>query len=166
MNRRIFFALLFCALMQQAMLFAENWPQWRGPLLNGSTTEKNLPEKWTTTENVLWTAPMAGPSHATPAVWGDSVFVTSPDENKNLLAFCVDRKTGKVRWQKQVATGDRTSGRNNMASPSPVTDGKTVFFMFGTGDLAAYDFKGKQLWARNICKENGKFSILWLYVSS
>lgn len=167
MNRKIFFALLFCAVALVPALFAENWPQWRGPFLNGATTEKNLPDTWTTTENVLWTTPMPGPSHATPAVWDDCVFVTSPDENKNLLAFCVDRKTGKVRWKKEVGTGDRNSGpRNNMSTPSPVTDGKTVFFMFGTGDLAAFDFKGKQLWARNICKESGRFSIMWLYGSS
>jgi outer membrane protein assembly factor BamB len=166
MNRKLFFALLFCALIPLTKAVAENWPQWRGPFLNGSTTEKNLPEKWTTTENVLWSTAMPGPSHATPAVWNDVVFVTSPDPEKNLLLLCLDRKTGKVRWQKQVGIGDKTIGRNNMASPSPVTDGKTVFAMFGTGDLAAYDFSGKQIWARNLCKESGKFSIMWLYGGS
>lgn len=109
---------------------------------------------------------MPGPSHATPAVWGDNVFVTSPDADKNLWVICVNRKDGKVRWKQQVGTGDKTIGRNNMASPSPVTDGKTVWVMFGTGDLAAYDFSGKQLWARNLCKEGGKFSIMWIYGSS
>jgi outer membrane protein assembly factor BamB len=166
MNRKTLLALLSCALISQSQAFAENWAQWRGPYFNGSTTETKLPDKWSTTENVLWTAPMHGSSHATPIVWNDVVFVTSPDANKNLLLFCIDRKTGKVRWQKEVATGDRISGRNNMASPSPVTDGKAVWVMFGTGDLAAYDFSGKQLWARNLAKESGKFSILWLYGSS
>lgn len=166
MNRKIFAALVFCALMQTSGVFAENWPQWRGPSFNGSTTERNLPDKWSTTENVLWTTPLPGPSHATPAVWNDVVFVTSPDQEKNLWVFCIDRKTGKVRWKQQVGTGDRTIGRNNMSTPSPVTDGKMVWVMFGTGDLAAYDFSGKQLWARNICKESGKFSINWLYGSS
>jgi outer membrane protein assembly factor BamB len=164
MNRKMLLALLCCAFTWQAR--AENWPQWRGPFLNGSTTEKNLPDTFSATENVLWKAPMPGPSHATPAVWNHVVFVTSPDAEKNLLLLCLDRKTGKVRWQKEVATGDKTIGRNNMASPSPVTDGKTVWVMFGTGDLAAYDFSGQQLWARNLCKENGKFSIMWIYGGS
>ena len=145
---------------------AENWPQWRGPFFNGSTTEKNLPETWSKTENVLWSTPLPGASHATPAVWGDSVFVTSPDAEKNLLLFCLDRKTGKIRWQKQVSIGDRVIGRNNMATPSPVTDGKMVWVMFGTGDLAAFDFSGKQIWARNLAKEFGRFSLMWLYGSS
>jgi outer membrane protein assembly factor BamB len=145
---------------------AENWPQWRGPNLNGSTTEKNLPDHWSTTENVKWSVPMPGPSHATPIVWNDTVFITSPDPDKNLWLFCLDRKTGKQRWKKQAGTGDRTQGRNNMASPSPVTDGKIVVSMFGTGEIGAYNFSGKELWTRNLAKETGKFSILWIYGSS
>lgn len=145
---------------------AENWPHWRGPFFNGSTPEKNLPTTWSATENVLWKTPLPGQSGATPIIWDDHVFVSSPDAQKNLNLICLNRVDGKVRWQKQVAVGDRTIGRNNMASSSPVTDGNTVFAMFGTGDLAAYDFSGKELWARNIGKDFGKFAIMWLYGSS
>ena len=159
----VLLGLLACAHRATA---ADNWPQWRGPFFNGSTTETNLPDTWSKTENVLWAAPLPGPSHATPIIWDDSVFVNSPDDGQNLLLLCLDRHTGKVRWQKQVGVGDRTMGRNNMASPSPVTDGKTVWTMFGTGDLAAFDFSGKQLWARHLAKEYGRFSINWLYGSS
>jgi outer membrane protein assembly factor BamB len=145
---------------------AENWPQWRGPFFNGSTTETNLPVQWSKTENVAWVAPLPGYSSATPIVWSDSVFISSPDPQKNLLLICLEEQTGKVRWQKTVANGNREKGRNNMASPSPLTDGKSVFVMFGTGELAAYDFNGKELWARNLAKEYGRFSINWLYGSS
>jgi outer membrane protein assembly factor BamB len=143
-----------------------NWPQWRGPFLNGSTTETNLPETWSKTENVLWSTPLPGPGHATPIIWEDTVFVTSPDADANLLLFCLDRGTGQVRWQKTVGVGNRRQGRNNMASPSPVTDGKTVWALFGTGDLAACDFSGQQLWARSLTKEYGRFVLNWIYGSS
>ena len=149
-----------------AELEAENWPQWRGPYFNGSTTEKGLPDQWSKTKNMAWVTPLPGYSGATPVVWDDSIFISSPDPQKDLLLICVDRKDGKVRWQKVVGSGDREKGRNNMASPSPVTDGKSVFILFGTGDLAAYDFSGKQLWARNLVKDYGRFSINWLYGSS
>jgi outer membrane protein assembly factor BamB len=145
---------------------ADNWPQWRGPNFNGSTSEKNLQTNWSKTENVVWTAPLPGMSGATPEIWNDHDFVSSPDEQKNLNLICLNRVDGKVRWQKQVAVGDKTIGRNNMASPSPITDGKAVFIMFGTGDIAAFDFSGKELWTRNIAKDFGKFSIMWLYGSS
>ena len=58
----------------------DNWPQWRGPLLNGSTTTaKNLPVRWTETENVVWRTKLPSWSAATPIIWGDTIFVTSAE---------------------------------------------------------------------------------------
>jgi hypothetical protein len=37
------------------VLAAQNWPQWRGPNLNGTTDETGLPTVWSATENVAWT---------------------------------------------------------------------------------------------------------------
>jgi outer membrane protein assembly factor BamB len=162
--RFLFLATLAAWLTTSAS--AENWAQWRGPFFNGSTTESNLPNQWSKTENISWLAPMPGYSGATPIIWEDTVFVSSPNAEKELLLLCLDRSTGKVRWQKVVATGNREKGRNNMASPSPVTDGKTVFILYGTGDLAAFDFSGRQLWSRNLGHDFGRFSINWLYGSS
>ena len=144
----------------------ENWGQWRGPNFSGSSPEKNLPSTWSDTEGVKWSTPLPGQSGATPAIWGDSVFVSTPDDNKDLLLFCLNRKDGKMRWQKQLSTGNVVKGRGNMASPSPVTDGKSVFILFGTGDLAALDFDGKVLWQRNLGADYGRFAIMWIYGSS
>jgi outer membrane protein assembly factor BamB len=149
-----------------ASAWAANWPQWRGPELNGSTSETNLPTTWSKTNNVVWATPLPGASHATPIVWDESVFVSSPDADANLLLMCLDRRTGAIRWQKQVGVGDHRRGRNNTASPSPVTDGNVVCALFGTGDLAAFDFSGKQLWARSLTKEYGRFILNWIYGSS
>src|SRR6188768_1322034 len=124
---------------------AENWPQWRGPAFNGTSTETGLPTTWTK-ESAKWATPLPGPSGATPAIWGDHIFVTSPDAEKNLHLISLDRKTGKVRWQKQISTGDINKGKGNMASPSPVTDGKTVWALFSNGDVAALDFDGNIKW--------------------
>lgn len=147
-------------------LMAENWPHWRGPAFNGSTTETGLPTTWGTNENIAWSVSLPGFSGATPIIWGNRVFVSTPDADKNLLLLCLNRKDGKEIWRKTVAVGDRVKGRNNMASPSPVTDGKSVFVIFGTGDLAAYDFDGKELWTRNLGKEYGRFANMWLYGAS
>lgn len=161
-----FYSLCLLGVLATTGVFAENWPQWRGPFFNGSTTETNFPSQWSKTENLAWTAPLPGYSGATPAVWGDSVFVSSPDEDKNLLLLCFDRKTGQMRWQRKVASGNFEKGRNNSASPSPVTDGQRVFVLFATGDLAAFDFSGKELWHRNLAAEYGRFAINWIYGSS
>lgn len=145
---------------------AGNWPQWRGPSFNGSAEEKNLPVTWSKTDNVAWISPLPGYSGATPAIWDDAVFLTSPNPQKELLLICLDRKTGQPRWQKVVGTGDQEKGRNNMASPSPVTDGKSVFVLFATGHMAAYDFSGKELWTRNLAQDYGTFANMWIYGAS
>ncbi len=147
--------------------FAANWPFWRGPNFNGATDEKNLPTTWSETENVAWKTPLPGQSGSSPVIWDDTIFVSSPDAEKNLNLFCINRKDGSIRWKKQVGIGDRSAGpRSNMTSPSPVTDGKIVVALYGTGDLAAFDFSGKELWKRSLTQEFGKFAIMWLYGSS
>ena len=104
---------------------AADWPQWRGPFFNGSTDEKGLPASWSKTENVAWVSPLPGPSGATPVISNGRVFVTSTVKGTpDFVALCFDAKTGKELWRKQAGSNPRKFPRNNMASPSPVTDGK------------------------------------------
>ncbi len=148
-------------------IYAENWSQWRGPFFNGFTTEKNLPTNWSKTENISWVAKMPGSGFSTPIIWGDKVFVTALDADTNkLLAICIDRKNGRELWKYEIADGLENRNGNNGAVPSPVTDGKSVFFFFGTGDLVAYDMDGHQLWHRNIQKDHGNFQNLFNYGAS
>ncbi|MDQ3814938.1 MAG: PQQ-binding-like beta-propeller repeat protein [Armatimonadota bacterium] len=146
---------------------AENWPQWRGPALNGSTSETGLPDVLDTEQTLAWESPLPGPGAGTPVVWEDRIFLSALDKKtKNLLALCLDRKSGKILWQKEIAVGYKTNRLNDMASPSPITDGERAYFYYGTGDLAAFDFDGKLLWSRNIQKDHGTFNVLWIYGSS
>lgn len=164
-TRTFRFVLVAVALFEST--FAADWPHWRGPNYNGSTDEKGFAATWSKTENVAWKSPLGGPSGSSAVIWGDNVFVSSPDAQKNLNLICLNRNNGSVRWQKQVGVGDRNQGpRSNMTSPSPVTDGKVVVAMYGTGDVAAFDMEGKELWKRNLGDEGGKFAIMWLYGSS
>lgn len=145
--------------------FAANWAQWRGPAFNGSTVAKGLPANPTAADEA-WSAPLPGPSGATPIIWDDHVFIHTPDESGNLSLIALDRRDGKERWRREVGIGNKEKGRNNMAAPSPVTDGKRVISLFGTGDLAAFDFEGKPLWKRSLGKDFGRFSVMWIYGSS
>jgi len=146
---------------------AENWPQWRGPSFNGSTTEKKSPTRWTRTEGLAWTTPMPGTSGATPAVWNDHVFVTSTDEaTKTCVAMALDRKTGRELWRVKGADAASKDDKSTFANPSPVTDGRHVWYFFGTGDLLCLDFKGKEVWKRNIQKDYGQFAFLWTFSTS
>jgi outer membrane protein assembly factor BamB len=155
---------------------AQDWPNWRGPRFDGSTQAKGLPVTFSPTKGVKWAAPLPGPSAGTPIVYGDNVFVSSVDTKQEaLVALCLDRKTGTVKWRHAVGTGYTAGGegnkvqqdeRSNYASPSPVTDGKRVVFFYGNGDLAAFDLAGVKLWQRNLQKDYGDFSFQWTFSSS
>ncbi len=143
------------------------WRQWRGPQFNGSSEAKNLPDKFDDQTNVLWSTAMPGPSAGTPVISGDRVFVSAlGKQSKKLLAMCLSRTDGTITWQKEVGTGFEDNERNNMASPSPITDGKHVWFYYGTGDLAAFTLDGNPVWARNLTEEHGAFNYQWIYGSS
>ena len=154
-------------LLTAALAHADNWPQWRGPNFNGSSTEKNLPAEFSKSNNVAWRAPLPGPSGATPVIFGDRVFVNSIDAaKKSRVALCLDRKTGAVLWQQDVGPGITQDDKSNFASPSPVTDGQVVYFYYGNGELVCFDMKGAKIWARNIQKDHGAFAYQWTYSAS
>jgi outer membrane protein assembly factor BamB len=144
---------------------ADNWPQWRGPSLNGVSNEKNLPVKWTVEENVAWKVPMPGYSGSTPIIWRDRIFLNVADGD-NLFLWCLNKTNGEVIWKKPLGAGNVKMRKQNMSSPSPVTDGRSVYVMTGTGILKGFDFTGKELWTRDIQKEYGQFGLQWGYASS
>ena len=164
--------LLTVALLWGAVVVhAENWPQWRGPSLDGVSGEKNLPSRWSKAENIAWKLAMPAWSGSTPIVWGEKVFLNVADDLKvtrgdNLFLWCVDRNTGAVIWKRPLGGGNHQERKQNMSSPSPVTDGQHVWVMTGTGILKAFDFSGKELWARDIQKDYGRFGLNWGYGSS
>ncbi len=144
---------------------AENWPQWRGPMLNGVSNEKNLPVKWTTEENVTWKVKMPAWSGSTPIVWGNLIFLNVA-EGGNMHLWCLERRKGSVLWTKLLGGGDVKLRKQNMSSPSPVTDGRNVWALTGTGVLKGFDFKGNEMWARDIQKDYGRFGLNWGFASS
>ncbi len=146
---------------------AENWANWRGPNFNGATTEKNIPVTFSRTEGVVWSAPMPGPSGATPVVWGDYVFISSTDDTaKTCVAIAIDRKTGKELWRVKVAEGAGKDRMSTFSNSSPVTDGKHVWYFYGNGELVCLDMAGKEVWRRNIEKDYGQFAFQWTFSTS
>lgn len=146
---------------------ADNWPDWRGPLFNGSSAETGLPTVFSKKEGVAWKCDLPGPGASTPIVWGDAVFLTAVDENQNgVVAIRVDAKSGKIVWSKKFGEGTHQDERSNFAGPSAVTDGTLVFFFSGSGDLTAFDFSGKQIWHRNIQSDYGPFAFGWTFSTS
>ncbi|MEX2262346.1 MAG: PQQ-binding-like beta-propeller repeat protein [Bryobacteraceae bacterium] len=157
--------LILISLSVAGIALAENWPHWRGPDHNGISRETGLPVKWSKTENVTWKLDLPGPSGSTPIIWGESIFLSLPDGD-DLYLWRVDRTKGTPAWKQRLGGGNVKVRKGNMTSPSPVTDGKTVVVLTGTGILKAFDFSGKELWARDIQKDYGKWGLNHGYGSS
>jgi len=162
---------------------AENWPQWRGPAGNNTSAETGLPLTWSETAGLAWKCSLPEWGNSTPAVWDDAVFLTSHVDESQLVLVKIDRRTGRIAWTRQVGTGTtyriargtKIQGERrrqvfhngqNMATPSPATDGQLVVVHFGNGDLAAYDYTGAQLWHRNLQKDHGSYTIWWGHANS
>jgi outer membrane protein assembly factor BamB len=149
---------------------ADVWPQWRGPTHDSVAVSSKLPVHWSATENVVWKTSIPGQGNSSPCIWQDAIFVTAQDKNR-LVLLRIDRGTGKIVWEREVGQGtprrtgppgiNRYHDENNMASPSPVTDGKYVWAHFGTGHLACFDFSGERMWALNFTERFGPYTIWW-----
>jgi outer membrane protein assembly factor BamB len=155
-----FFVLFGSALLVPAAR-GDNWPQWRGLHFDGISAEKNVPVRWSKTENIAWRLKLPGRAGATPVVWGDHIFLTSVDEdNAHLLLMCVGTN-GKELWRKPMGAGNKDARVNegNSASPTPSTDGTHVWAFMGTGILGCYDFAGNEAWKFDVQDRYGKFDI-------
>ena len=120
------------------------------------------------TQNIAWKIPLPAYSGSTPVISGDTIFLnvaTAPNTG-SLELWAIDRRTQKVLWKRPLADTNHMERKQNMSSPSPVTDGKRVWVMTGVGALKAFDFAGKELWSRQIQQDYGKFGLNWGYASS
>jgi outer membrane protein assembly factor BamB len=157
---RLWLSVFVAAAIAQAAQ-AENWPQWRGPRFNGTSSETGLPEKLSAEDNLLWRARLPGPAGSTPIIWGERIFLTSVDSNgQDLLLVCLDT-SGKELWRQTLDRGNRNvrGDEGNSASNSPATDGQHVWAMVTTGAIGCYDFQGLEVWKFNLQQRYGRFNI-------
>jgi len=141
---------------------AQEWPQFRGPAgLGVAAPSAKPPVQFGPRDKVAWKTTLL-PGHSSPVIAGDRIFLTASqpgtrkdaplakmvDEGGKLFTICLDRKTGKILWQREVPRPrlEMYQPTNSPASPSPVTDGTRVYVFFGDFGLLAYDFNGKETW--------------------
>jgi outer membrane protein assembly factor BamB len=166
LKRILSFAIVL--LLSVPVILADNWPQWRGPDLNGVSNEKNLPTRWGSADNVAWRLALPGWSASTPVIWSDRVFLNVP-EGETIYLWCVDKKQGHLLWKKPLrgrASKSTTHPKHNASTPSPVTDGKNVYALNALGSLHSFDFVGNEIWARELQKDYGQFGLREGYASS
>ena len=161
-------ATLGCLIIMSVQsVSAQNWPQWRGPQATGAALSGDPPLEWSEQKNVRWKIRLSGTGHSTPAIWGNNIFVTAAEPTASdavsggivtaskpvkFLVIAVDRKTGKVKWERLAREEVPHQTRNNMgawATASPITDGERVYAFFGSRGLYCYTFEGKLIWEKD-----------------
>jgi outer membrane protein assembly factor BamB len=178
---------LVCTSRSRADDFAgerlNNWHHWRGPLANGTAPKANPPVTWDSKTNIKWKAPLPGRGSASPIVWGDRVFVltaiktdrvaeakdlpkadprverktTAPSNYHQFVVLCFDRRTGKLRWQRQATEAVPHEGHHHThsyAAGSPTTDGRFLYVSFGSFGIYCYDLDGTPRWQRDFGRLN------------
>jgi len=160
-----------------------NWAQWRGPNANGTAAKSARPPiKWDLNNNVRWTAKLPGEGSSTPIVWNDQIFVLSaeatprkaeappvtddssktipPDVYFRFWVTCIDRGTGKTRWQKLATEQVPHAGKhqtNTYASGSPTTDGERLYVSFGSQGIYCFSLDGEPVWKTDLGKMTTRF---------
>ena len=134
------------------------WPSFRGADGQGVATNAAVPPAWNAAsgENIRWKTAVPLPGFSSPVIWENAVFLTGADKTQSSV-FRFDADTGALQWTATVALpggarppAPEVAEDTSLAAPTPVTDGRRVYALFPTGEIAAFDFTGKQVWARNI----------------
>ncbi len=193
MNQRHISAIFLFSLLAAA---DSNWPQFRGPSASG-VGSGSPPLEWNgeSGKNIRWKTEIPGLGHSSPILWGDRIFLTSavpaagesalklglygdikPVEGEGEQAFrvyCLDRKSGKILWQRTAASGPpkiKRHPKSTHANPTPATDGKHLVVFFGSEGLFTYDLDGKLLWKKDFgVLDSGFFRVpeaQWGFASS
>jgi outer membrane protein assembly factor BamB len=164
---------LIAVLLLTSALANDRWPQFRGPQSMGVAEDPALPDTWSATENVAWKTDIPRTGWSSPVVWGDRIFITSvvssselekpkkglyfggerkpPEVEHRWMVYCVDFKTGTMRWEREVNRAVPRFSRhlkNSYASETPVTDGERVYAYYGNVGMFCFDMDGKPVWSK------------------
>jgi outer membrane protein assembly factor BamB len=184
--RKLFHRLLLLVLGISAAHSAEDWPQFRGPRGDGSSTATNVPVSWSEASGVLWKAEIPGRGRSSPVVLDHRIWATTaleqgtkrtrigPDdmqtaEHVTLKAVCLDREDGRIRWEAmlfEVANPAPAHWFNSWATPTPVVESGRLYCDFGTYGTACLDAEiGSVLWTQRLPVDHqvgpGSSPVLW-----
>lgn len=130
-----------------AFLFlASGWHSFRGPNGTGVTSAEGVPVEIGPEKNVVWKTPLP-PGASSPVLAGDRIYITAAEKGE-LLTIAVDSGTGRILWRRALAQPRQETLHklNSPASPTPVTDGESVWAFFGDFGLVSYGADGGERW--------------------
>jgi outer membrane protein assembly factor BamB len=136
-----------------------DWPNWRGPELNGKSTLTGIVKDWTGGLKKVWQVDYLcqGKQSATwsaPVIQGNRLIVPGRDQ-KNDLLFCLNAESGDLLWHGSYPAETGT-GHGPGSRATPFIDGDRVYTFGRGGDLVCWQlYDGKQVWRQNVQRAGG-----------
>ena len=121
--------LLLIGSVSEAQTF--QWTRFRGSEGLGIGTLGSAPVTWESSD-FRWKITLPGKGNASPVVWGNTVFITSADDEKDMgYLFAIDERDGKILWQKEFNVTDLSMHENNnLAAATPAVDESHVYVIW------------------------------------
>jgi len=135
-----------------------NWPWFRGPRGDGVVFSTNLPVAWdgASGEGILWKTAVPAAGFNSPVVWGDRIFLSGGNESVREV-LCFDTARGALLWRLPLppppgglSPKPEIPEETGYAASTVATDGRRVYAIFGTGELAAVDVGGRLAWSKHL----------------
>ena len=147
-------------LLFSSFIFAQDWPQFRGPTGQGVSDERNLPLSWSETKNVRWKTAIPGRGWSSPVIQGERIWLTTAtEEGRSLRAIAIDVNTGAIQQNVEIfrlKSPKLMNAKNSFASPTPIVEGDRVYLHFGAYGTACITQSGEIVWKTKLEYDNGQ----------
>jgi outer membrane protein assembly factor BamB len=131
-----------------------DWPQWRGPVRDGVSTETGLLDKWPEDGPPLaWKASGLGRGLAAAIVLKGRFYIVGDHDQQSFLQ-CFDFNTREKLWSCKIG---KAWGGGEGASPA--IDGDALFGQTNVGDNYCISLDGKLRWVNN-CHSDFKGGVM------
>ncbi len=149
MTRRVSYLLLALCVCLPTLVFAADWPQWRGPNVDGIAPEKGINKNWAVKmPATLWQIPLSDNGFAGPSVAEGKVFIIDHVGDRDIVR-ALELQSGKEVWN--FAYDDAAKDNYGFTRATPVYDQGRLYILSWLGMAYCLNAKtGAQVWTRNI----------------
>jgi outer membrane protein assembly factor BamB len=153
--RRLRTFLVLSTAVLTVQVYAQDWPQWRGPNRDGALAAFREPAAWPETLKQQWKVEV-GLGYASPLLVGQRIYLFTR-QNEEEVMRALDAASGKEVWRSGYPAAFemvKATARHGAGPKSTPTYANGRLFSLGmTNIVTAYDAAtGKQLWQKPATK--------------